>query len=71
MDMDYYAFMGKAVLTLLVLMQFIYMIDLLFKKVVPPLKAAFVLAWPVLHRFKDQVLVPMWIKIVKKWRARK
>lgn len=65
--MDYYLFMGKISLVLFILMQFFYVVELFLKKVVPPLKVA----WPVVCRFKDQVLVPTWVKILKKWRAKK
>ena len=69
--MEYYAFMGKVVVMLLVLIQVIYVLDLVLKKIVPPLKSAWQTLFPVMRRFRDQVLIPAWVKILKKWRARK
>lgn len=67
--MEFFILMGKIAVILAVILLFVYVIDFCVKTT--PVKAVFDFARTAATSLKDQVLVPAWVRILKKWRNRK
>lgn len=67
--MEFFILMSKIAVILAVILLFVYVIDFCVK--ILPVKPVFDFARTAATRLKGQILVPAWVRILKKWRDRK